>query len=187
MSGALLGAIAGLAALDAFNPATIVAVTLILLVAPSRPGLTALVTILGAATTVFVAGAALFLGASAAAGAVGGIVLALRYVAFGAAGAAVVIAGVRRFRTRPCKAIELPAWFTPWTAFPFWRTTHGRYCLPCLVLLVIGLLSRQRTHALLARITNRLGTGDVPASHPAAIALMTLGLFVGTLPLWALS
>ena len=222
MSGALLGAIAGLAALDAFNPATIVAVTLILLVAPSRPGLTALVTILGAATTVFVAGAALFLGASAAAGAVGGVVLALRYVAFGAAGAAVVIAGVRRFRTRPRKPIELPTWFTPWTAFPFGalltaadlpnafpyfiaierlidaQASTGEallvlagytviYCLPCLVLLVIGLLSRQRTRALLARITNRLGTGDVPASHPAAIALMTLGLFVGTLPLWALS
>ena len=67
MSGALLGAIAGLAALDAFNSATIVAVTLILLVAPSRPGLPAMVTILGAATTVFVAGAALFLGANAAA------------------------------------------------------------------------------------------------------------------------
>lgn len=61
------------------------------------------------------------------------------------------------------------------------------YCLPCLMLLVIGLLSRQRTRALLARITNRLGTGDVPGSPPAAIALMTLGLFVGTLPLWALS
>ena len=78
MSGALLGAIAGLAALDAFNPATIVAVTLILLAAPSRPGLMALVTVLGAATTVFLAGTALFLGASAAADAVGGILLALR-------------------------------------------------------------------------------------------------------------
>ncbi|TFC96794.1 MULTISPECIES: GAP family protein [Cryobacterium] len=220
MNGALLGAIAGLAALDAFNPATIVAVALILLAAPNRSGLTALVTILGAATTVFTAGAALFLGASAAAGAVGGIVLALRYVAFGAAGVAVVIAGVRRFRTRPRKPIELPAWFTPWTAFPFGalltaadlpnafpyfiaierlldaqaRTGEALlvlvgytviYCIPCLLLLVIGLLSRQPTRTLLARITNRLGTGAVPASLLWAFTLMMLGLVIGTLPLWA--
>ncbi|MFD3448651.1 GAP family protein [Microbacteriaceae bacterium 4G12] len=221
MSAALLGAIAGLAALDAFNPATIVAVTLILLAAPRRPGLTALVTVLGAATTVFAAGAALFLGAGAAAGAVDGVVLALRYLAFAAAGAALIVAGIRRFRTRSRRPIRLPAWFTPWTAFPFGALLTGAdlpnafpyfiaierlidagvtagegllvlvgyaaiYCLPCLILLAIGLLARERTGAFLARITDRLGTGDIRASVPAAVTLLALGVAVGTLPLWAI-
>ena len=217
MSGALLGAIAGLAALDAFNPATIVAVTLILLAAPSRPGLTALVTVLGAATTVFLAGAALFLGASAAAGAVGGILLALRYVAFGAAGAAVVIAGVRRFRTRPRKPIELPAWFTPWTAFPFGAlltaadlpnafpyfiaiermlaaglTTSTAvavlaayafvYCLPCLVLLVLGLRRGGSTTGWLQRMHDLFGTDAVIApSRTRAAAYAAAALAVAAI------
>lgn len=68
MTAPLLLAVVGLAALDSLNPATIVAVTLILQAAPRRPALMALVTVLGAALTVFAAGAALFLGAGAAAG-----------------------------------------------------------------------------------------------------------------------
>jgi len=222
VSAALLGAIAGLAAIDAFNPATIVAVILILLAAPERPGLTALVTVLGAAATVFVAGAALFLGAGAAAGAVNGIVFALRYVAFGAAGVVLIIDGIRRFRARPRKPIELPAWFTPWTAAPFGVLLTGAdlpnafpyfiaierlidagttpaqglgvlagyaviYCLPCLILLLVGLTSRSRTRAFLTRITQRFGTGEVRASPAIAITLILLGIGVGTLPLWALS
>lgn len=75
--------------------------------------------VLGAALTVFVAGATLFLSAGAAAGAVEGIVVGLRFVAFGAAGIALVIAGIRRLRDRPRRAIELPSWFSTWTALPF--------------------------------------------------------------------
>ncbi|MWV51411.1 hypothetical protein GRS96_19250 (plasmid) [Rathayibacter sp. VKM Ac-2803] len=221
MSGPLLLAIAGLAALDAFNPATIVAVTLILLAAPRRPVLTALVTVLGAALTVFGAGAALFLGAGAAAGAVDGIVQGIRYAAFAAAGLVLVISGIRRFRTRARKPITLPSWFTPWTALPFGalltgadlpnafpyfiaierlldaRLTPGEgllvlagyaviYCLPCLALLVVGILARKRTHAVLSRITARLGTGDVKASPTTAIVLILLGGVVASLPFWAL-
>lgn len=222
MTAALLGTIAGLAAIDAFNPATMVAVILILLAAPERPGLTALVTVLGAATTVLVAGAALFLGAGAAAGAVDGIVIALRYVAFGAAGVALIISGTRRFTTRARKPIELPVWFTPWTAFPFGVLLTGAdlpnafpyfiaierlidagtipsqglwvlagyaviYCLPCLLLLLVGLTSRSRTQAFLTRVTQRFGTGEVRASRAIAITLIVLGTGVGTLPFWALT
>jgi Sap, sulfolipid-1-addressing protein len=221
VSGPPLLAIAGLAALDAFNPATIVAVTLILLAAPRRPGLTALVTVLGAALTVFGAGAALFLGAGAAAGAVDGIVQGIRYVAFAAAGVVLIVSGIRRFRTRPRTPIALPPWFTPWTAllfgalltgadlpnaFPYFIAierlldaglTPGEglpilagytviYCLPCLVLLAVGVLARRRTHALLSRIITRFGTGDVTASPATAVTLILLSGFVASLPFWAL-
>jgi cytochrome c biogenesis protein CcdA len=217
----LLSAIAGLAVLDAFNPATIAAVTLILIAAPDRPGRTALSTVLGAALTVFTAGTVLFLAAGAAAGVVDGIVIGLRYVAFAAAGIGLIVAGIRRLRSRERTAIRLPAWFTPWTALPFGvlltgadlpnafpyfiaierlidaEVTPGQgllvlagyaviYCLPCLVLLVIGLLARRRTRAFLERLTRRLGTGAIPRSVPHAIVLMLLGVGVGTLPLWLL-
>ncbi|PTL71233.1 hypothetical protein C1I63_18510 [Rathayibacter caricis DSM 15933] len=221
MSGPLLLAIAGLAVIDAFNPATIVAVTLILLAAPKRPALTALVTVLGAALTVFAAGAALFLGAGAAATAVDGIVQGIRYVAIAGAGLVLVITGIRRFTTRPRRAIALPPWFTPWTALPFGalltaadlpnafpyfiaieRLLDARlspseglfvltgyaviYCLPCLILLAIGILARKRTHAALSRVATRFGTGDVKASPTAAVILILLGLAIASLPFWAL-
>lgn len=220
MTTPLLLAIAGLAALDAVNPATIVAVTLILLAAPHRPGLTALVTVLGAALTVFAAGAALFLGAGAAADAVDGIVQGIRFVAFTAAGLVLVLSGVRRFHTRPRRPIALPPWFTPWTALPFGALLTGAdlpnafpyfiaierlldadvtagsgllilagyaviYCIPCLVLLLVGVLARRRTHAFLSRITTRLGSGEVVASTPTAVALILLGGLVASLPFWA--
>lgn len=60
------------------------------------------------------------------------------------------------------------------------------YCLPCLVLLVIGLLARRRTRAFLERITRRLGTGEIARSVPIAIALVLVGVGVGTLPFWLL-
>jgi hypothetical protein len=221
VTGPLLLAIAGLAVLDSFNPATIVAVTLILIAGPRRPGLTALVTVLGAALTVFGAGAALFLGAGAAAGAVDGIVQGIRYVAFAAAGFVLILSGIRRFRTRPRTPIALPVWFTPWMALPFGALLTGAdlpnafpyfiaierlldagltpgegllvlagyaviYCLPCLVLLAVGLLARRRTHAVLSRITTRLGTGDVAASPAIAVVLILLGGLVASLPFWLL-
>lgn len=221
MSGPLLLAIAGLAALDAFNPATVVAVTLILLAAPRRPALTALVTVLGAALTVFGAGAALFLGAGAAAGAVDGIVQGIRSVAFAAAGVVLIVSGIRRFRSRPRRTIALPAWFTPWTALPFGalltgadlpnafpyfiaierlldaRLTPGEgllvlagyavvYCLPCLVLLAVGLRARKRTHDALSYVAEHLGSGEVRASPATGVVLIVLGAVVASLPYWAL-
>jgi len=219
MSGPLLLGIAGLALLDSLNPATIIAVVLILIAAPRRPGLVAGAAVLGAGLTVFSVGAALFLTAGAAAGAVDGIVVALRFVAFGAAGIALIIAGVRRLRERERRAIALPAWFSPWTALPFGAVLTAAdlpnafpyfiaierlvaaevppgaglaviagytivYCLPCLVLLAIGLLARDRVRARLERLVARFGTGTVPRSVPVAVTWMVLGAAVLTIPFW---
>ncbi|MFG6475348.1 GAP family protein [Microbacterium sp. P06] len=221
MTGALLAGIAGLALLDSLNPATIIAVTLVLIAAPRRPALVAGAAVLGAALTVFAAGTALFLTAGAAAGAVDGIVIGLRFVAFGAAGIALAVAGVRRLRDRPRRAIELPAWFSPWTALPFGvlltaadlpnafpyfiaierMVTTGVppaaglailagytvvYCLPCLVLLAVGLTSGARVREWLQRLVDRLGTGTVKRSIPTAVVLILLGVAVASVPLWLL-
>lgn len=217
MSAELLVGIIGLAILDSFNPATIVAVALILLLAPRRPGLIAIATVSGAVLTVLVVGVALFLTAGAAAGAVDGIVIALRFLAFGAGGIALFVTGIRRLRARARTPITLPAWFRPATAVPFGIVVTAAdlpnafpyfiaiermvaseisvptglaviglydviYCIPCLALLVVGLVSRRRTHALLDRVVTRLGTGTVTRSVPAAVTLMTLGVAVVSLP-----
>ncbi|WP_159463486.1 MULTISPECIES: GAP family protein [Microbacterium] len=221
MSPALIVGIAGLALLDSLNPATIVAVTLVLIAAPRRPALVAGSAVLGAALTVFVAGAALFLSAGAAAGAVEGIVVGLRFVAFGAAGIALVIAGIRRLRDRPRRAIELPSWFSPWTALPFGvlltaadlpnafpyfiaiermvatdvpvgmglATLAGYtviYCLPCLILLAVGLAHGPRVRERLQRLVDRLGTGTATRSVPLAIMLTLIGAAVASVPFWLL-
>ncbi len=217
MSPALLLGIAGLAILDSFNPATIVAVVLILLSAQRRPGLTAFAAVTGAIVTVFTLGAVVFLTAGAAAGAVEGIVTGLRFVAFGAGAIGLVIAGIRRLKDRPRRAIELPAWFTPWTALPFGALITAAdlpnalpyfiaierlvasdasvgqglavlagyslvYCVPCLVLLVVGMVARRRTRAWLDRLVTRLGTGVVKRSIPVAVTLWVLAIAVGTVP-----
>ena len=219
MNPALLAGIVGLAALDSLNPATIVTVALILLITPRRPGLTAVAAILGAALTVFTVGAALFLTAGAAAGAVEGIVIALRFLAFGAAGIALIVAGIRRLRERARTPIALPAWFRPATAVPFGVVVTAAdlpnafpyfiaiermvaadvppgtglaviglytfiYCVPCLILLVVGLVSRKRTRAFLERVQTRLGTGVVKRSIPTALTLMLLGVAVASIPFW---
>ncbi|MFE1644796.1 GAP family protein [Microbacterium sp. P01] len=221
MTGALIAGIAGLALLDSLNPATIVAVTLVLIAAPRRPALVAGAAVLGAALTVFVAGAALFLTAGAAAGAVDGIVAGLRFVAFGAAGIALIVAGIRRLRERPRRAIELPAWFSAWTALPFGVLLTAAdlpnafpyfiaierlvateipigaglailagytviYCLPCLVLLAIGLTNGARVREWLGRLVDKLGTGTVKRSVPTAIVLALLGVAVASVPFWLL-
>lgn len=221
MTGALLAGIAGLALLDSLNPATIVAVTLILIAAPRRPALVAASAVLGAAGTVFAAGAALFLTAGAAAGAVDGIIIGLRIVAFSAAGVALVVAGIRRLRDRPRRAIALPAWFSPWTALPFGVLLTAAdlpnafpyfiaiermvatdvpigvglailagytfvYCLPCLILLVVGLTSGGRVRERLQRLVDRFSTGTVKRSIPIGIALALLGVAVASIPFWLL-
>lgn len=219
MTTALLWGIAGLAALDAFNPATIVAVTLVLLAAPRWPGLTAAMVVIGAAMIVFSVGAVLFLTVGAAAGAVGGTVVGLRFLAFGAAAIGLVIAGVRRFKDRPRRPIALPRWFTPATAIPFGILITAAdlpnafpyfiaierlvsadigigqgllvlagytivYCLPCIVLLIVGLLARRKTREWLDRIVQRFGTGVVRRSLPLALLLIATGLFVASVPFW---
>lgn len=219
MSIELALGVVGLAIIDSFNPATIATVALILVLVPHRPGLTAAAAITGAALTVFAVGAALFLTAGAAAGAVDGIVVVLRFLAFGAGGAALIVAGIRRLRDRPRAPIALPAWFRPATALPFGvvvtgadlpnafpyfialermvaagvSTSHGLaaiglyafiYCVPCLILLVIGLVTRKRTHAFLDRVLTRLGTGTVKRSVPVAIVLVILGAAVASVPFW---
>lgn len=219
MSPALLLGVAGLAAIDAFNPATIVSVTLILLAAPRGPGLTALATVAGAAVTVFALGSVLYLSAGAAAGAVEGVITVLRFLAFGAAAAGLAIAGLRRLRDRPRRPITLPTWFGPRTAFPFGVVVTAAdlpnafpyfiaierlvdsgapvwqgllvlagytvvYCLPCLVLLAVGLLARERTRAWLERIVTRFGSATIRRSVPVAVLLMVCALAVGTVPFW---
>lgn len=217
MSAALLLGIAGLAVLDAFNPATILSVTLILLAAPRRPGLTALAAVAGAAMTVFTLGAVLYLSAGAAAGAVEGVVTVLRFIAFGAAAVGLAVAAVRRLSDRPRRPITLPSWFRPATALPFGvvitaadlpnafpyfiaierlvdagiPTWHGLlviagytlvYCLPCLILLAIGLVARDRTRAWLDGLVTRFGSGTVRRSVPIAVALFASAAAVGAIP-----
>ena len=219
MSAALLLGVTGLALLDSLNPATMLAVTLILLAAPNRPALTALAAVLGAALTVFTLGAALFLTAGAAAAAVDGIVIALRYIAFGAAGAGLFVAGIRRFTNRPRRVLQLPPWFSARTAlafgalitaadlpnaFPYFiaierlvdadisigqglLTLAGYtliYCLPCLILLAVGVVSQRRTRAWLVKLSHRFGTGVVMRSVPIAVLLIIAAIAVASIPIW---
>lgn len=217
MSAELLALIAGLALLDSLNPATIVAVALTLLTAQRRPALTAAAVVVGSALTVATVGAVLFLSAGAVAGAVDGVLVGLRVVAFGAAGTALVIAGVRRLRERPRRPLELPSWFSPATALPFGvivtaadlpnafpyfiaiermlaadtDVTTGLlviavyaviYCVPCLVLLGVGLVSRERTRSWLQTVTRRFTEGVVRRSVLAAVLLMVTGVAVASIP-----
>jgi cytochrome c biogenesis protein CcdA len=217
VSGELLALIAGLALLDSLNPATMVAVALILLTAQRRPALTAAAVVVGAALTVATVGAVLFLSAGAVAGAVDGVLIGLRVVAFGAAGTALVIAGVRRLRDRPRRPLELPPWFSPATALPFGVIVTAAdlpnafpyfiaiermlaadtavatgllviavyaviYCVPCLVLLGVGLVSRDRTRSCLQTVTRRFTEGVVRRSVLAAVLLMVTGVAVASIP-----
>jgi len=219
MTPALLAGIAGLALLDSLNPATILAVTLVLLAAPRRAGLLAATTVLGAALTVFTVGALLFLSAGAAAGTVDGVLVALRFLAFGAAGLALVVAGLHRLRDRPRRGITLPAWFGPWTAVPFGVAVTAAdlpnafpyfvaiermvtaevsagpglavvaayavvYCVPCLVLLGVGLIARERTRERLEGVMRRFGTGVVRCSVGLAVTYVALGIGVVSVPWW---
>lgn len=213
----LLLLVAGLAALDSLNPATIVSVALILLTAPRRPVLTATALVIGAALTVLTVGSLLFLTAGAVSGAVDGVLIALRFVAFGAAGLALVVAGIRRLRDRPRQPLSLPAWFAPATALPFGamvtaadlpnafpyfiaiermlaaETDVGTgllvlagysliYCVPCILLLAIGVLNRERTRARLEAITRRFTEGTVRRSVVVAVMLMLAGGAVASIP-----
>ena len=118
MIGVLIAGIAGLALLDSLNPATIVAITMILLTGPRRPILSAMAFVTGAALTVFTLGAVVFVSAGAAAEVVSDGIVWLRRLAFGLAAVALFVSAARRLRPRPRQAISLPLWFSPATALP---------------------------------------------------------------------
>lgn len=116
MSGSLLATIAGLAALDSLNPATLVAVTLILLGSRGRPVLEALGVVIGAFVSVLGVGLVVYLGADAAASSIGGALTWVRRGAFGLASLVLLVSAVRALRPRHRAEIGLPRWFSPATA-----------------------------------------------------------------------
>ena len=210
MTAALGIGIAGLALLDSINPATIAGVALILLAPLRRRGASALAYVLGAYAVVLVLGTLVFLSAGAAAGAVSGGLAWIRRIAFAAAAVALLVSAARRLRERRRGAVELPAWFSPWTAAPIGVLVTGAdlpnafpyliaiermvaagvptglgigvlalyalvYCLPCLVLLVLGTLHGDRVRRRLGRVYDRIGRErTVPRSLPVATLLALL-------------
>lgn len=217
MAWPLLAGIAGLALLDSLNPATIAAVALVLLLAQRRPVLSAVAVAAGAYLTVLGVGLVLFFSAGAAAEAVNGVVVALRFVAFGLGGFSLVVAGVRRLRDRPRKRVRLPDWFSPATAiglgagmtaadlpnaFPYFiaieRLLNANvssligvaviagyaaiYCLPCVVLVVIGSVAHDKVRGRLQRLVARFTTGVVKRSVPIAVGSMVAGVGVAAVP-----
>ena len=212
MTPALLVGIAGLAFLDSFNPATLVAVTLILLTPGHHPVAKALAFVCGAFATVALIGAAVFLAADQAASAVESGLVWLRRIAFGAAALGLLVAGVRRLRPSRRRRVELPGWFTPLTAVPLGAVMTGAdlpnafpyfiaierlvaagvtqldgllvitgyavvYCVPCLVLLALGMRQGDRVRARLRGLYERFGTeATVPARPATASALIAAGL-----------
>ena len=215
MTWALAGTIAGLAALDSLNPATLVAITLILLSSRRRPVAEALGFVLGAFATVLLVGIAVYLGADAAASAVTEGLTWLRRGAFGLAALVLLVSSVRALRPRQRSAVGLPEWFTPLTAgglgtlmtgadlpnaFPYFIAIERLvsadlgtltallvlvayavvYCLPCLVLLALGLSHGKRVTGALQRLHDRFGTeATIPASRRRAGLLFIASLLVG--------
>ena len=118
MTPALLVGIAGLAALDSLNPATIAGVALILLAPLQRRLATALAYVAGAYLTVLAIGVAVYAGADLAADVVTGGLVWVRRGAFGLAALLLLVAAVRRLRPQQRSAVVLPRWFGPWTAAP---------------------------------------------------------------------
>lgn len=217
MAWPLLAGIAGLALLDSLNPATIAAVALVLLLAQHRLVLSAVAVAAGAYLTVLGVGLVLFFSAGAAAEAVNGVVVALRFVAFGLAGFSLIVAGVRRLRDRPRKQVCLPDWFSPATAiglgagmtaadlpnaFPYFiaieRLLNANvsgltgvaviagyaaiYCLPCVILVVIGSLTHDKVRGRLQRLVARFTTGVVKRSVPIAAGSLVAGVGVAAVP-----
>ncbi|ANZ39849.1 hypothetical protein BBK82_31180 [Lentzea guizhouensis] len=118
MSAVLLTGIAGLALLDALNPATIAGVALLLLSPLRRPVTAAALFALGAFTAVLGLGIALFFGADVAAGAIDDAMTWLRRAALLLGAVTLATAGVRRFRARTRAAVVLPGWVSIRTAVP---------------------------------------------------------------------
>lgn len=219
IGGGLLAGIAGLALVDSLNPATMVVITLILLTVSHRPVGSALTFVLGAMSTVFALGVVIFLGANAAADAVSEGLILLRRGVFLIAAIALGIAGLRRFKDRQRKAVDLPSWFGVWTAFALGILMTGAdlpnafpyliaiermvaadvaipvglfvlagyalvYCIPCLILLALGMAHGDKVRTRLRKVLDRFSTGTVKRSVPAAIALFVLAAAVLTIVLW---
>ena len=221
MTWALAGTIAGLAALDSLNPATLVAITLILLSSRRRPLAESLGFVIGAFATVLLVGVAVYLGADAAASSISGALTWLRRGAFGFAALALLVSSVRSLRVRRRSAIGLPTWFTPMTAgglgvlmtgadlpnaFPYFIaierlvsadmstftallvlvTYAVLYCLPCLVLLALGLNHGQRVTDALRWLHDRFGAEAVlEASPKRAVVLLIASLLVAAIAIAA--
>jgi cytochrome c biogenesis protein CcdA len=217
MTWQLGGSIAGLAALDSLNPATLVAITLILLSSRRRPLAEAIGFVIGAFTTVLLIGLALYVGAEAAASAIAGALTWLRRGAFGLAALVLFVSAVRSLRARRRATIGLPNWFTPVTAaglgvvmtgadlpnaFPYFIAIERLlaadittptatlvlaayaliYCLPCLVLLALGLNRGERVIGALRRLHDRFGADTViPSSRVRAAAFLLAGLAVSAI------
>lgn len=211
MTAELYALIGGLALVDSLNPATIVTVILILISPMRRPVLTALVFVTAAVTTVFAVGTLIYFSSSAAVSTLDGGLVWLRRIAFTIAAASLMVAAFRRLSDRPRRALSLPTWFTPWTAFPLGVLATGAdlpnafpyfiaierlvsaevsgpsamavlfvyaviYCIPCLVLLGVGVTLHERTRPLLDALHRRLGTGTTPRSPWIAAALALLAV-----------
>ena len=217
MTWQLGGSIAGLAALDSLNPATLVAITLILLSSRRRPLAEAIGFVIGAFTTVLLIGLALYVGAEAAASVIAGALTWLRRGAFGLAALVLFVSAVRSLRARRRATIGLPNWFTPVTAaglgvmmtgadlpnaFPYFIAIERLlaadittptatlvlaayaliYCLPCLVLLALGLNRGERVIGALRRLHERFGADTViPPSRVRAAAFLLAGLTVSAI------
>jgi cytochrome c biogenesis protein CcdA len=205
----LVAGLGGLAALDSLNPATLVAVTLILLGSRTNPVADTLGFVAGAFLTVLGVGAVVYVGADAATNGVANGLVWVRRAAFGLAAAAVLVSAIHALRPRRRRELVLPAWFTPGTAaglgvlmtgadlpnaFPYFIAIERLvsadvgapvalallaayaviYCLPCLVLLAIGLRGGPVTRHL-RRLHDRFGTAaDIPASKARAAGLAAL-------------
>jgi hypothetical protein len=118
MTPALLAGVAGLAAVDSLNPATIAGVALILLAPLQRRLATALAYVAGAYLAVLAVGVAVYTGADLAADVVTGGLVWVRRCALGLAALLLLVAAVRRLRPQKRSAVVLPRWFGPWTAAP---------------------------------------------------------------------
>ncbi|WP_407344983.1 GAP family protein [Pengzhenrongella phosphoraccumulans] len=219
LTTALLATIAGLAALDSLNPATIAGVALILLAPLRRPGITALAYVAGAYLVVLAVGTGLFIGSDQLGQAVQGAAVWVRRGALLLAALILLVSAGRRLRTSTRAAVVLPRWFGPWTALPLGVLATGAdlpnafpyliaierlnaadvptgagvtvltlyalvYCLPCLLLLVAGLVWREHITAPLQRVYQRLGAERVQRrSLPAAIGLLALAVVLAVLAL----
>lgn len=56
------------------------------------------------------------------------------------------------------------------------------YCLPCLILLLVGTLSRDLTKKWLEKVVAKLGTGPIKRSIPVAVITIALGISVASIP-----
>jgi hypothetical protein len=116
VTAALLAGVAGLALLDALNPATIAGVALLLLAPIAHPVRAAAGFVAGAYLTVLGLGAVVYVGADTAADAAGNGLVWVRRVAFTVAAVALAVAGLRRLRARIRPAVTVPDWINPLTA-----------------------------------------------------------------------